>query len=684
MRGQRRRRVVSSCIPCYSKKQKCNRQYPCNQCTRRRRPELCSYVSSAAIDQGSPPTPETRSNLSRSVEQDEEVAERGENVELDGPDNVAERFGYFDYSAVNTLGLLRQFGLDDEPPRSVPASAIFAECQRIPSQPILDFLTQYYIREVNWIGQLLHPPRFLLQYEQWQTAWEPNRSSIPVLDVEFTVLVLRICTFTLHFLPSPTYMVDTIRGIPLSEIRALCAETAGKLANIASRVCTRGSLTRVLHMCFHALVSECEGRLACFWSRLGDCIKVAQAVGLHREADGPSEMDELERELRRRTMWNLIIWDYRLSRSLDRVPFLDLKFCTTSLPRMQLTSSHLGSYLVEPFAERLAEARLVKFSTSLPTSPHSTYDCNVAEERYERFCTGFLPTIPEPFALGHHTQSHWAEEDSTTGTRQRELLHLALYEYILLNFRPLLSMSNSSVQELPKYKQALLRQHRTILARTALGMLHCTTTLHSLLGQCHTRLSLITFHTFEAATVLVCLLLSQTSELIYTTDEGGVGQTCPADPLSSLTPDASPANCLRAVQDAQSLLDVLAQGSPLADVGSRNLARLVGRIKEPDHHYHHHYQQQHRSILWSPSRSTEQNSARLSPSGTVTTADAETQLDMSLEGFGFGSGLGLGLDFAFSETDYNSLPMEGLDFLWQGTALDMQEFDYSGMQLMLT
>ncbi|KAL3485014.1 hypothetical protein BJX62DRAFT_243345 [Aspergillus germanicus] len=502
---------------------------------------------------------------------------------LDGPDNVAERFGYFDYSTVNTLGLLRQFGLDDEPPRSVPASAIFAECQRIPSQPILDFLTQYYIREVNWIGQLLHPPRFLLQYEQWQAAWEPNRRSIPVSDLEFTVLVLRVCTLTLHFLPSPT----------------------------------------------------------------------------------------------------------RLSRSLDRVPFLDLKFCTTSLPRMQLTSSHLGSFLAEPFAERLAEARLVKFSTSLPTSPHSTYDCNVAEERYKRFCTEFLPTIPEPFALGHNTQSHLTEEDSTTGTRQRELLHLALYECILLNFRPLLSMPSSSVQELPKYKQALLRQHRTILARTALGMLHCATTLHSLLGQCHTRLSLITFHTFEAATVLACLLLSQTSEPIYTIDDGGAGQTCPVDPLSSLTPDASPANCLRAVQDAQSLLDVLSQGSPLADVGSRNLAKLVGRIKELDHHHHHHHhyqhqhQQQQRSILWSPSCSTEQNSARLSPSGTVT-ADAETQLDMSPEGFDFGLGLGLELDFAFSGTDYSSLPMEGLDFLWQGTALDMQEFDNSGLQLMLT
>ena len=75
---QKRKRVVASCTQCYSKKQKvklysrpsltlsclalhainpsllvieladttqCNHQYPCNHCTRRRRPELCVFAS---------------------------------------------------------------------------------------------------------------------------------------------------------------------------------------------------------------------------------------------------------------------------------------------------------------------------------------------------------------------------------------------------------------------------------------------------------------------------------------------------------------------------------------------------------------------------------------------------------------------------------------------------------------
>src|SRR3569833_4183987 len=74
--GRGRKRPISTCVPCYTRKQKvsvslvipicpsipssapaderssreqCSRQYPCNHCTRRRRPEECVY--------GSPPAP---------------------------------------------------------------------------------------------------------------------------------------------------------------------------------------------------------------------------------------------------------------------------------------------------------------------------------------------------------------------------------------------------------------------------------------------------------------------------------------------------------------------------------------------------------------------------------------------------------------------------------------------------
>lgn len=36
-----------------------------------------------------------------------------------------------------------------------------------------------------------------------------------VADIEFTVLLLRICCFASQSLLSPSYMVDSVRGVPL-------------------------------------------------------------------------------------------------------------------------------------------------------------------------------------------------------------------------------------------------------------------------------------------------------------------------------------------------------------------------------------------------------------------------------------------------------------------------------------
>lgn len=68
----KRRRVVHACLPCYTKKQKvsvdswksmrstdfsqCDRQKPCNHCSKRRRQELCTYQWSQSIP-GTQPLP---------------------------------------------------------------------------------------------------------------------------------------------------------------------------------------------------------------------------------------------------------------------------------------------------------------------------------------------------------------------------------------------------------------------------------------------------------------------------------------------------------------------------------------------------------------------------------------------------------------------------------------------------
>lgn len=40
-----------------------------------------------------------------------------------------------------------------------------------------------------------------------------------VEDLDFSVLVLRIWAYALLFLPYPSYILDNVRGIPLTDIR---------------------------------------------------------------------------------------------------------------------------------------------------------------------------------------------------------------------------------------------------------------------------------------------------------------------------------------------------------------------------------------------------------------------------------------------------------------------------------
>lgn len=144
-----------------------------------------------------------------------------------------------------------------------------------------------------------------------------------VAEVDFAILVLRICSYALQFLPSPGYTLDKIRGVLLADIRNTCYETADNLEAISTAADARGSLIRVQHMAFFGLQGQIEGKTNGFWEPLSRAIPVAHNFGIHCDAVSSRKgTDKSEREMERRTFCNLYIWDNLLSRQLDRVRFL--------------------------------------------------------------------------------------------------------------------------------------------------------------------------------------------------------------------------------------------------------------------------------------------------------------------------------------------------------------------------
>ena len=417
-------------------------------------------------------------------------------------------------------------------------------------------------------AQLIHPSWFLSRYKNW---WATERLSC-VADFEFGVLLLRICSYASLFLPSPSHTIDTIRGMSLADIRTMCDDAADDLVKICSRADQRGSLVRVQHLCFSGLRFQCEGKNDSFWNALSETIKVAQRIGIHRDSAASVDgMDELEKEMRRRTFCNLYVWDSLLSRQLDCVPFLSGASSTNNPPQMHLVSEVDDQDAPDCFMERVLEAHLADFWKDSFSGKDAEYNITEGEERYERFHNEFLRTFPPAYALQPNVE--WDKRFPKLRL-QRQLLHITIFESICWNFRPALLLDPSRCSALPAYKRVLLSSQKRTLAAAALSMLDNVSVLHGLLGGSHTRFASVIFPTFEAAVLLICLCADPN---FLCSSEDSSRSASKWDPFGIGVTEVTRSRCEQAVHEALNRLRMLAEVSHMAEVGIRTLDQLVSR-----------------------------------------------------------------------------------------------------------
>lgn len=155
--------------------------------------------------------------------------------------------------------------------------------------------------------QAVHGPTFLARYQEWWATNDPLNAN----DVEFSVLILRICAYAAQFLPSPTNSVDTIRGRPLAEIRKTCNEVADNLAATCLSLDPKGSLVRVQHILYFSFKASCEGKWGSFWEGIISACSAALTAGIYTDASVQEYYgaQELEKEMNRRTFCVIYILD---------------------------------------------------------------------------------------------------------------------------------------------------------------------------------------------------------------------------------------------------------------------------------------------------------------------------------------------------------------------------------------
>lgn len=92
---------------------------------------------------------------------------------------------------------------------------------------------------------------------------------------------------------------------------------------------------------------------------------------------------------------------------------------------------------------------------------------------------------------------------------QRQLLHMAVFDFLCWNFRPTLLQQPppppDELGRLPGYKQIPAAHGKKVLAIAALSLLESVSAVHALVGGSHTHFSGIIVPLFEGAVPLLCL-----------------------------------------------------------------------------------------------------------------------------------------------------------------------------------
>jgi Fungal specific transcription factor domain len=500
--------------------------------------------------------------------------QKGDEIVHFKDDSLMSCLGYLPHGRSSMARLLRKFGLlngnsggtharihgtldlDIEFQQQLQLDALLAQ---LPTRPVLNCLVQIFFKDVNWIAEMIHPATFLTRYEKWCHATACRYASSPAASsasavgkskgdyeifkaeegeegrqeqLEFTLLVLQICSYAAQFLPSPTYVADTICGISIAGIRETCYSLASSISNAISPspFATRmgigmevgpgsGSLTIVQYTYFSASYLLNAGFLRDAWSTLGRAVAVIQELGMHLELplESPNRQPSpLEAEMRRRAFWNIYTMDYSLSLTLGRMPRIHANFCTIVFPKMRLTPgvicggdhSDESSDAPDVFSVQLVEACLAKDWSSLvhqTASREGNYNPAAIEELYKRFMEGFVAGLPSAFATSNPNK-RW-DLRLPKLAHQRQLLRISVFTVLCHLFRPLLHLTATQISAMSAYERDLVASHRGHMVDSAIALLEAVEALHTLMGGKQTRFFAISFYTLEAAVLLVLHLL---------------------------------------------------------------------------------------------------------------------------------------------------------------------------------
>ena len=345
---KKRRRIVISCTECHRRKQKCDRELPCGNCTARGKQSVCAYEPGAptATAEAAAAAASRRSDKHDSPsEHPSESPQRKNNEPLS---TMTTSWGYSP-TGPSTLGFLKRIEAADDsngedeatpitPSEPIQDTMAIREkykslIRQLPGKVYTDKLIHIFMNKFNYQYYAVDPVLFYKQLEQWNALPFSLLSSSgpqalpPDLRV-FPAVLFGVVAIGLLALPEDDPAFESLkyaRNMTFEDLAIDYSDASEAIVNLFGK--KNLNVSTVLAHFLRAHFLKYIARVTESWHMISVATREAQELGMHRDSLDPKPEDSsiesiLENQWqiqRRRNLYSvLMIWDINMAVCLGR------------------------------------------------------------------------------------------------------------------------------------------------------------------------------------------------------------------------------------------------------------------------------------------------------------------------------------------------------------------------------
>ncbi|KAF4996645.1 hypothetical protein FGRMN_4391 [Fusarium graminum] len=380
----------SACTECHRRKQKCNRQWPCNNCQKRKVADQCRFKDDSKASPG-----EDAWAASLDIKRKRDI--EGSDGESD--DDIGDVLEAIGYTRLHLLSKLdqdsgsteasEQYYLD---PKTSPQ--LRRALDVLPPRHIVDSLVQSFLDVVNFYYYIVYPPNFSKEYSLW---WDDYTKDRPC-GVQWTCLLLMVCACSVQHVDSQLgARVESEVGASVKDLTQRYHDAARELHSVIP--VGYGHIYTVQYLLHSCYWFKAEARFAECWQVLGAVVREAQMINLHKKPVG--QLPGFELEMKRR-LWCIVdSWDWLVSSLLARPMLIDRAECDIGLPSLTLEE-----YPASPMLHLKLQSELVGLIFKR-FGPPKVLEKAEDIRAYQDILEDFMKTFPAEYALDHpNTPDH--------------------------------------------------------------------------------------------------------------------------------------------------------------------------------------------------------------------------------------------------------------------------------------